>query len=125
MEITFVFVKRVVLVDILHVGHASRTLIERVGSFIGRERVPFNSVVAFVTFENRQAFLVIVISAEEVVVVAGRVIERREYVVLHPFDGGGRQFGPEFVEVFAIGRECEFVGIRKSVETYILHCTRT
>ena len=51
LEIAFVLVDGVVLVDVLDVRGRARSLVEGVGGVLGRERVALDTVVAFVTLE--------------------------------------------------------------------------
>ena len=53
------------------------------------ERVAFDSIVVLVALKHREALLVVVVAAIEVVVVAGRVVERRELVGMHAVDSIG------------------------------------
>ncbi len=63
-------------------------------------------------------FLVIIGRTEEMVVVSAGVIERRERIVLHFRERQfRRQFYAQFIKIFAVGRESEFIGIRKPVKS--------
>ena len=53
LEVTLIFVERVVLIYILDIGACASRLIQRIGSILGRKRVAFNSVVTLVTLQNR------------------------------------------------------------------------
>lgn len=58
------------------------------------------------------------------VIVACRVVERREGVALHTLDGGSRQFGAQFVQIFVVGTERELHLVGQPVETDVLHGSR-
>ena len=57
------------------------------------------------------------------IVIARRVVEGRELVVLHPCDYIGRQTQAKFVEVVFVRRESEFIVVRQTVEANILQHT--
>ena len=120
LEVALILVERVVLVDILHIGHRAGALIETVAGVLGAERVALGAVVVFVTLENRLALSVEVVAAIEVVVVATRVVQRREGVLLHGGDGGGRQLRAQFADVIAIGVVLLLHSRREAVETHVL-----
>ncbi len=77
-----------------------------------------------ITLNDAGAVLVIIGRTEEMVVVSSGVIERRERIVLHFRNGSSRQFYAQFIKIFAVGRESEFIGIRKPVKSDVLHRTR-
>ena len=120
LKITFIFVERVILVYVLNVGHGTRRLVERIVGILGRKRVAFDSVVTFIAFEHAEALIVVVISTIEMIVVAGRVVKRREAVGLHTLDCGGRQTAAQFFKIILIGRKKKFVGIGQTVESDVL-----
>ena len=91
LEIALVLVERIVLVDILYIGHRARRLIQWIGGILGRKRVAFHAVVAFVTLKDAEALLVVVIAAVEVVIITGGVVERREQVGLLGLEACSRQ----------------------------------
>ena len=64
--------------------------------------------------------LVVVVSAVEVVVVAGGVVERREWVEFHLLDGGGVEAKAEALDILLISGEVELVVGGEPVETHIL-----
>ena len=76
LEIAFILVERIVLVDVLDVGGVAGRLIERFVDIFGRERVAFDTIVTFIAVEDSEALSVIVVAAIEMVVVAGGVVER-------------------------------------------------
>ena len=89
MEIAFIFVERVVLIDVL-------------GSVRGGERVPFDTVVAFVALKHTKTLLVVVISSEEMIIVTGRVVERGERIGLHTLYCRRAEFAAQFLKIIRI-----------------------
>ena len=126
LEIALVLVERVVLVDVLYIGHRARRLIQWIGGILGRKRVAFHAVVAFVTLKDAEALLVVVIAAVEVVIVTGRVVERREQVGLLGLDGLGDSLRvAQFFEIILICREYELLVVVQTVEAHVLSKART
>ncbi len=120
LEITLVFVECVVLVDVLHVGSRAAALVQWVGGVFRRQRVAFHAVVAFVAFEDAQPLFVVVVAAVEVVVVAGRVVQRRELVFFHSGHGFGRQALPQAGNIVGIRWKSELVVVGQSVQADVL-----
>ncbi len=90
----------------------------------GRKRVAFHTVVAFVALEYAEVLLVVIVTAEKVVIVARRVVQRREAVGLHAVERCRGEFKAQAVEIGGVGFERELVGVWKSVETYVLRGAR-
>ncbi len=125
LEVALIFIEGVVLVYILHVGHRARTLVEGFGHILGSLRVTFHSVVALVSLKDGKALLIVVVAAEKVIVVAGRVVQRGELVGLHLVESLGGKPGAELVKIAGICGEGIFVVVLQPVETDILHHSRT
>ena len=86
LEIAFILVQRVILVDVLDIRSGARRLILAIAGITLRQRVSFSAVIMLVTVIDGAACIVIIIVAIECVVVTGRVVERRERVFLHRCD---------------------------------------
>ena len=99
LEIAFVFVERVVLIDVFHIRNGTRRLIARIGGIFRSKRVPFDSVISFISVENTGAVLIIPVAAVEMIVIARRVVHGREGILLHLGYCGCRKFPPQLVEI--------------------------
>ncbi len=73
-----------------------------------------------IAVENGGAHIVVVVAAVEMIVVAGRVVHRREWHVLHLGNRGSGKFPAQIVEIFRIGAEAILFVVGQSVETHIL-----
>ena len=105
LEVALILVERVVLVDVLDIGHTACTLIEGITGILGAERVALGSVVMLVSLKDVESLLIVVVAAEEVVVVATRVVDGRERVFFHARNSIGRKPLPQLLDILAIGRE--------------------
>ncbi len=120
LEIALILVERVVLVDVFHIGHAARRLVEAVCGVVGRERVAVGAVVVLVAVEDRHLLLVEVIAAVKVVAVARGVVEGRELVLLHGLDRGRGQHLAQPLQEVGIGGIGLLVFGAEAIETHVL-----
>ena len=118
--VTLILVERIVLVDVLHIRHTARRLVERILFIVVTKRVSLRAVVTLVAFKYRQALLVVVVTAEIMIVVAGRVVERRELVCLHLGYLFRRQHCAQVLKILLISREFKLLLSRQSVQAHIL-----
>ena len=95
-------------------------MILRIIALIGREGVALDAVVMLIAVEDRGLLAVVVVGAEEVVIIAGRVVHCREGICLHGGDRRGRKFVAQFVEIFFVAGEGELLVVGESVEADIL-----
>ena len=102
LEITLILVERIVLIDILDIGSGARRLIQRIRRILGRQRVALHTVVTLVALEHTHAALVVVISAIEMIIVACRITQRRELILLPGGQSGWRHLHPQFLQIILI-----------------------
>ena len=118
LVVFFVFVERIVLVDVFHIG---RRLVRRVVAFaalIAVGRVALGVVYAFVSLQDGQFGTVVIRAAEVVVVVVGGVgLYRIEYGRAHP--------APYRVEERLVSGERTLLVIVQSVKPNVLQCPRS
>ena len=120
MIVALILIERVVLVDILHIGHTACRLIHGIARLLRRKRVTLGAVVVLVAFKDIQSLLIIVVAAIEVVVVAGRVVERRELVFLHLGNGSRVELLAQAVDIVAVALMLKLLSRTESVKTHIL-----
>ena len=112
LEIAFILVQRVILVDVLDIRSGARRLILAIAGITLRQRVSFSAVIMLVTVIDGAACIVIIIVAIECVVVTGRVVERRERVFLHRCYSRLGQNSTQLTEEGLVGRMIELIGSR-------------
>ncbi len=124
LVVFFVFVQRVVLIDVLHIGHSCGRCRVTFAAVVGRWRVAFGTAVVLVTVENGAFLRVVVRTAIVVEIVARWVVERREWVGLHFGYHIGWQRVTQAFEVCSVGRKVELVFVAQAVEAHILKSAR-
>ena len=120
LEITLVFVESVILVDVLYIGNAASTLIHAIGGIFLCKRVALGAIISLITLENRKPLLVIIISSVEVIIIACRVIDRRELIAFHLRDCFGRENITQLVNIVSISWERLLIGSAKAIKTHVL-----
>ena len=105
LEVALIFIERVVLVDIFHIGHTSCRLIERIGSIGLRKRIALGAIVMLIALKNRLVLLIEIVAAIEVIIVATGVVDGREGVLLHFCDCGIGQDATQRLHIIAISRK--------------------
>ena len=92
----------------------------RIIRLIRGEGVTLDAVVMLVTFEETGFDFVVIIRAVETVIIAGRVIEGREWILLHLLHGLGREFAAQDIEIIFVGGEGILIVIGETIEADIL-----
>ena len=86
LEIAFILVEGIILVDILDIRRRARCLVLAIGSIALGQRVAVGAVVVFITLVDRGTVRVVIVVTIERVIVACRVSKWRERVFLHTCD---------------------------------------
>ena len=118
LVVFFVFVERIVLVDVFHIGRRLVRCVVAFAALVAVGRVALGVVYAFVSLQDGQLGTVVIRAAEVVVVVVGGVgLYRIEYGSTHP--------APYRVKERLVSRERTFLVIVQSVKSNVLHCPRS
>ena len=120
LEISLILVERVVAIDVFHIRSrfgSGRVFLGRIGS---RRRVAVGACIVLVSFEYRLVLLVPVRTSVIVVIVASRIVDRREGVA-HPLaHHGWINLLFDQLDIIAVCAEVSFVVVFQSVETHVL-----
>ena len=101
--VTLIFIKRVILIDIFHIGHASRRLIHSIACLLRRQGITLSAVVVLVALKDIEPTLIVVVAAIEMIIITCGVVERRERVFLHSRYSFGSKLLAQFFEEFRVG----------------------
>ena len=120
LVIAFRFVQGEVQVDVFHVGQRGFSRGVRFTRFGRGLGIAFRPIVMLVPFQNAGFVSVVIRTAEIVVIVTTRVIQRRERVVLHPGHRSGFQLIPKIVQVTDRGGPGFLLRCAQTIQSHVL-----
>ena len=116
----FVLVQRIILIDILDIGHRGSRHGIGFGAGIGCRRIAFGAAIVFVAFDDTDLGRIVIGATIMMEIVAGGVVQWRERIVLKSGQRRGCQCVAQSFDIVFVGWKCKFVVGAQAVQAHIL-----